>query len=826
VFVDLNTKAGLAAAFEALLFLVPHCRSLLDSLSIQLQNQQTRVSIRHHGTQPSTVDALLQVAQQALNQDAQLNAAGRLVASALNGETSLPELISSMSGTKKQRKEAIEKYYNDSADQISAYSVQSRFLFSHVAQGQPSDAVIVVNDQVYEFPNHHELFSAKDYQLLVQVHITNGIFSTIRVPLLQHLPFARGTSSEKSVIALIASSVLSRPRQVVHGLHHAERVPFSTLQEFLTSEFVIKSEASSESNLGAAHTVVAVVNPLSREAQMIAPLLQFLNASTNIDLYVAFNPQTKLSDLPLKRFYQFQVRTALEFDAAGEIVMNGKAIFKRLPAAPLLTLILHTPTAWMSQALHSTYDLDNIHLDSANGPVRATFELQHLLLEGSCVNHENRPAAGVQLQLGINQQQPSLYDTIVMSNLGYFQLKALPGSWVLRLRPGRSTTVYEINQIRDFDGKRSTMASSNLVIQSFTGKFIQVSVKPLPGMERVRLLDIDESNEPAAGIHAEQPAPSSLWQSFTGMFRSKPEPSPVAIPKDNSVQRHGETIHVFSLASGHLYERFMKIMMLSVLKNTQHPVKFWFLENCMSPSFKSFLPSFANSYGFQYELVQYNWPSWLNKQTEKHRVIWAYKILFLDVLFPLSVKKIIFVDADQIVRADLQELVELDLEGAPYGYTPFCSSREDMDGFRFWKSGYWHGHLRGRSYHISALYVIDLVRFRQIAAGDQLREQYQQLSQDPNSLSNLDQDLPNFMIHQVWFVIFLSALSPCRYPSNRCRKNGSGARLGAMTAPRQLPRQSIFATIPRPKSPSSLLPPGKKLCLSSLDNAQNRQGVG
>ena len=72
-----------------------------------------------------------------------------------------------------------------------------------------------------------------------------------------------------------------------------------------------------------------------------------------------------------------------------------------------------------------------------------------------------------------------------------------------------------------------------------------------------------------------------------------------------------------------------------------------------------------------------------------------------------------------------------------------------MEGFRFWKQGYWKNHLAGRKYHISALYVVDLVKFRQIAAGDRLRGQYQALSQDPNSLSNLDQDLPNNMIHQV-----------------------------------------------------------------------------
>ena len=50
-------------------------------------------------------------------------------------------------------------------------------------------------------------------------------------------------------------------------------------------------------------------------------------------------------------------------------------------------------------------------------------------------------------------------------------------------------------------------------------------------------------------------------------------------------------------------------------------------------------------------------------------------------------------------------------------------------------------------------YVVDLVRFRRIAAGDRLRGQYQALSQDPNSLSNLD---------QVWkFVVKAARLLAC-----------------------------------------------------------------
>ena len=43
---------------------------------------------------------------------------------------------------------------------------------------------------------------------------------------------------------------------------------------------------------------------------------------------------------------------------------------------------------------------------------------------------------------------------------------------------------------------------------------------------------------------------------------------------------------MFSLASGHMYERLIKIMMLSVLKRSSWPVKFWYLEQYLSPGFK------------------------------------------------------------------------------------------------------------------------------------------------------------------------------------------------------------------------------------------------
>jgi hypothetical protein len=74
-------------------------------------------------------------------------------------------------------------------------------------------------------------------------------------------------------------------------------------------------------------------------------------------------------------------------------------------------------------------------------------------------------------------------------------------------------------------------------------------------------------------------------------------------------------------------------------------------------------------------------------------------------------------DIDQIVRTDMQELVDLDLQDHVYAYPPMGHDRHEMEGFRFWKTGYWKEALRGRPYHISALYVIDLKRFRQLATG-------------------------------------------------------------------------------------------------------------
>ncbi|XP_064360673.1 UDP-glucose:glycoprotein glucosyltransferase 2 isoform X3 [Dromaius novaehollandiae] len=475
------------------------------------------------------------------------------------------------------------------------------------------------------------------------------------------------------------------------------------------------------------YDVIAIVDPLTREAQKMAHLLIVLKDIINMKLRLFLNCRSKLSEVPLKSFYRFVLEPELTYGINKHLPSEPLAKFLELPESPLLTLNLITPESWLVEAVNSSCDLDNIHLQDIKGTVTAEYELEYILLEGHCFDvTTGQPPRGLQFTLG-TKNNPVMVDTIVMANLGYFQLKANPGAWTLRLRKGRSEDIYHVFSHEGTDSV-ADLADVIVVLNNFRSKIIKVQVQKRS----------DKMNEDLLtdGITEEE----GNWDSVTSFSEEIPV---------EEMEKKSDILNIFSVASGHLYERFVRIMMLSVLRHTKTPVKFWFLKNYLSPTFKDVIPHMAKKYGFKYELVQYKWPRWLYQQTEKQRIIWGYKILFLDVLFPLAVDKIIFVDADQIVRSDLKELRDLDLNGAPYGYTPFCDSRTEMDGYRFWKSGYWASHLGKRKYHISALYVVDLKKFRKIAAGDRLRGQYQALSQDPNSLSNLDQDLPNNMIHQV-----------------------------------------------------------------------------
>ena len=471
-----------------------------------------------------------------------------------------------------------------------------------------------------------------------------------------------------------------------------------------------------------------LLNPLSKEGQQLSGVLLALRQSFNITIQIFLNPARQVEQLPLKRFYHYAVDLQLHFDGAGALIPFQGAFFRHLQTRAVLTLTVDTPEPWLVMLKVAPYDLDNLRLDTAASHLLyIEYALEHLLISGQCFDHTTKPPAppaGLQLQLS-SPSLPYAGDTVVMQNLGYFQLKANPGVWSLQF-PDRHSSIYQLHPtLNEGYALSSNLSTTQLSVVSLTDSYKRLAVQRRPGQEAAQLLEVTRDRK-------------------TGLFQSIFHPSEAA-----ASEREAATIHIFSLASGHLYERFLKIMMLSVIQHTQSPVKFWFIRNFASPQFVAFVPQMAAHYNFSVEFVTYRWPVWLRRQTEKQRVIWGYKILFLDVLWPLRIPRVIYIDADQVVRGDVKELWDMDLQQHPYAYVPFCDSNEETKGFRFWDSGYWKDHLRGKPYHISALYVVDLQIFRALRAGDSLRSIYDNLSADPASLANLDQDLPNYAQHMV-----------------------------------------------------------------------------
>jgi UDP-glucose:glycoprotein glucosyltransferase len=452
-----------------------------------------------------------------------------------------------------------------------------------------------------------------------------------------------------------------------------------------------------------------VIDPVSEDAQRLISFIPLFQDLEFVSLHIHLIPTPSLKELPIKRLYKALVNIN-PLDALDTVK------FIDVPEKTLFNVELDEPQRWLVAINKASTDLDNLKLDlTSTNSASGSFILKNILVEGYASYYEGKKShspAALPLEL-VGQVN---CDTNVMTNLGYFQLKANPGIWELKIKEfTKGSLVYELPENIKFG------------IINLDGVVLSPVFTKQWGMETISLIEKIDGTDDNQSLFAK-------WY-IKGLMLINDLISP---------KKEQADINIFTVASGHLYERFLGIMIASVMKNTGKTVKFWLIENFISPDFKAHLPILASQYGFEFELIMYKWPIWLNHQRERQRTIWGFKILFLDVLFPQDLDKVIFVDSDQIIRTDLQELVDIDLNGAPYGYTPMCDSRREMEGFRFWKQGYWERFLGDEfKYHISALYVVDLLRFRSIAAGDILRHHYHQLSQDPNSLSNLDQDLPN-----------------------------------------------------------------------------------
>lgn len=630
----------------------------------------------------------------------------------------------------------------------------------HLQEELPSNNFITANGRVYNIDERS--LSSVDIELLMSMglHSSKKVSEMLKPHVDEFLVYdAVGRTTAFLSAKKHGKRKRSGPGNVIASIEKKEDIDGNPLR-FSWNEEDYGAK-------GLRTKVVAVVDPTTETAQRISPLLLVIRDELKLPLDLILAPRTELdgeSDIPISSYYRFVADTSA-YQAHYNSASSPIARFSNLPAEHILTLRMDVPEPWDVQQTRAIQDTDNLRCESGCGDdpqtgieihrqmhvTNVVYALQHLLVFGQCYETNLSPPNGLQLMLFKEKNTPksettgdiasaniepdgsirlengnlesigdSHYsDTLVMKTVGYWQLRAKPGIWDLKINDNsRGADIFQMvaGQIKG-GGVRITnpipINKKQLIIRDFVGRGNGeiLLVKRKSGYERATLFYDDEKKA----------------------------------SRDDS----DNVVHVFSLATGHLYERFLKIMMLSVTKRTSVKVKFWLFENFLSPTFKASSIAMAERIGCELEFVTYKWPEWLRGQSEKQRIIWGYKILFLDVLFPLNIKKIIYVDADQVIRGDLKELWDMDLNGAPYGYTPMCSSNESTLGFQFWNQGFWKSHLRGKPYHISALYVVDLEKFRKDRVGDILRAQYQALSADPGSLANLDQDLPNYAQHQV-----------------------------------------------------------------------------
>ncbi|KAF7580339.1 UDP-glucose:Glycoprotein Glucosyltransferase family protein [Clavispora lusitaniae] len=451
--------------------------------------------------------------------------------------------------------------------------------------------------------------------------------------------------------------------------------------------------------------LLAIVDPADEFSQKLVSIFSSLSDLSFVNARILLQPLSE-SKTPndLSRFYVDGFQSSQpKFDANGRYIEFSSCNFESAVDDTEMCIEIDAPSNWyIIQGKNS--DLYDFTKFTMVGDTDLGFTLSKLVVEGyvrDVTTAKSIPGLILEASKGTTSQ-----DAFTMQTMGYSQFRLDPGAWTLQVRSVEDEEPsYDLLSASEnkYDKNDCLSDSVPLLVKSLKRHHIY------PRMKRT---DTHTSHLRAAKEQAD--------------------------------------INVFSIASGHLYEQLMSTMMLSVVKNTGKSVKFWLIENFLSHGFKERVPGLAEKYGFEYEYVGYQWPAWLRQQKQLHRKVWGHKMLFLDTLFPADLDKVIFVDADQIARTDLKELVNIDLEGAPYGFAPMCDSRKEMEGYQFWKNGYWPTVLKDDlKYHISALYVVDLRRLRETLVGDKLRSHYQKLSADPNSLSNLDQDLPNNLQRQV-----------------------------------------------------------------------------
>lgn len=438
---------------------------------------------------------------------------------------------------------------------------------------QPGEQAVILNGRILG-PFKNQEFTFDDFQTLYQSELPNRI-----------TPYLKAAESLKLLTRFRADNYRARMTSVLNLMQKTtESTGFisrtSNIRTNKYNKLIAKKTAHRASDTEwSIYRVIVSLDPLSEVAQKWAPILRVLMALDGVGIITYLNPREELKEVPIKRFYRHVLYPSPKFDENGEI-LYPKAQFIDLPPLPLLSLGLDVPPSWLVTPEQTIHDLDNIKIqifkDRFGTPnLNSTYVLRNILIEGHSRDTSlNEPSAGAQLELGTTKH-PVIDDTLIMQNLGYFQFKSNPGHYQIRLKPGRSSDIFSIQSLGTEGWSSNDAAEDDLKEVSVTSLR---GVTLFPRLKRNRgymQADVFAPNEHESTVDKGVKAATGLLAKL-GIMKAKEVDAP---PKPAE-------INIFSVASGHLYERFLNIMMVSVMRHTKHTVKFWFIENFLSPAFK------------------------------------------------------------------------------------------------------------------------------------------------------------------------------------------------------------------------------------------------
>lgn len=284
------------------------------------------------------------------------------------------------------------------------------------------------------------------------------------------------------------------------------------------------------------------VDPLTLAGQRAAALIPLLSEQLQYSLTVVLVPRLEITEFPLQNFYRYV--TALSGasgreegagggvgDAASTAVVSSAgaaARFTSLPRQHVLTVRMDIPEPWNVQSSVAQQDIDNLRCSAAQcgDPVPSvssgssskdkeltsvTYALKNLLVAGQCFESApngqpryNMPPNGLQLTLAEAGADRTCADTLVMQNLGYVQLQANPGLFVLSTAAGRATELYALQPGQS--GMDPSSGSKFIAVRSFEDEVHRLLVRKREGKEHLSLLgDADDETEDESSAAAAAP---------------------------------------------------------------------------------------------------------------------------------------------------------------------------------------------------------------------------------------------------------------------------------------------------------------------------------